>query len=84
MYDEMEKVEDIDTIVMYKMIQELFQYDYYSTKCLVNEFLRKRVEEQERKNLEKIQDLLYYQKNSELEEFLVGIIDREKSKKGRN
>lgn len=50
MYD---KIEDTDTDVIYKMIQALFKYDYYSTKCLVNELLQKRREEHEINNLKK-------------------------------
>lgn len=77
MYD---KIEDTDTDVIYKMIQALFKYDYYSTKCLVNELLQKRREEHEINNLKKIQELLFYQKNGELEKFLIDIIDEEESK----
>ena len=70
MYEKMEKIEDIDTITMYKMIQALSSYDYYSTKCLVNELLQKRSEECEIKNLKQIQELLFHQKNMELKELL--------------
>lgn len=81
MYEDVEKIEDIDTLMMYKMVQALIRYDYYSTKCLVNELLKKRIEEREINNLKQIQDLLFYQKNKELEDFLIRIIDCEKKKK---
>ncbi len=86
MYEDVEKIEDIDTLMMYKMVQALIKYDYYSTKCIVNELLQKRVEAQEIKNLKQIQDLLFYQKNKELEDFLIKIISKEechKQKKNR-
>ena len=79
MYEGMEKIEDINTVTMYKMIQALCNYDYYSTKCLVNEFLQKRTKEHEIKNLKKIQELLFYQKKQELEELLLKIIHNEES-----
>lgn len=81
MYEETGKIEDINTDVMYKMVQALFRYDYYSTKCLVNELLQKRVEEHEINNLKHIQNLLFCQKNKELEAFLIEIIEEEESKK---
>lgn len=83
MYEEMGKAEDIDTVTMYKMIQALLEYDYYSTKCLVNELLKKRVKEHEIKNLKQIQNLLFYQKNTELKTFLMEVIhEEEKTKRG--
>lgn len=77
MYDEKEKIEDIDTLVMYKMIQALLDYDFYSVKCLVNELLLKRKDKREIENLEIIQNLLFYQKNSEIKLFLSSIIENE-------
>lgn len=83
MYEKMDKIEDIDTVTMYKMIQALLGYDYYSTKCLVNELLQKRVKKHEIEDLKQIQDLLFYQKNTELKMFLVEVIrdEERKSKK---
>lgn len=81
MYEGMEKIEDINTVTMYKMIQALCDYDYYSTKCLVNELIQKRTKEQEIRNLKNIQELLFCQKKQELEELLVRIIHEEESKR---
>ena len=74
MYEEMEKIEDIDTITMYKMVQALFRYDYYSTKCFVNELLKKRTKIHEIEKLKQIQELLFYQQNKELEMLLEKLI----------
>ena len=81
MYEKMEKIEDIDTVTMYKMIQALFNYDYYSTKCLVNELLQKRKKEDEINHLKQIRELLFCQKNEELKELLEKIIHDEKREK---
>lgn len=88
MYEEMKKNKNIDTIMMYKMIQALFEYDYYSTKCLVNELINKRTEECEVQNLKKIRSLIFYQKDEELRLFLREIIEEQerikrKEKKGK-
>lgn len=86
MYEKEEKEEDkkIDTITMYKMIQALFEYDYYSTKCLVNEFIMRRTEEYEVENLKKIRSLIFYQKDKELRDFLNTIIkEQEKKRKSK-
>ena len=42
MHEETEKIEDIDRITMYKMIRALHRYDYFITKCFVNELLKRR------------------------------------------
>ena len=70
-----EKIEDIDAIKMYKMVKELLKYDYYSTKCFVDVLLQKRENEQEKKNLENIQELLFYQKVNEVKKILNKLID---------
>lgn len=77
MYEEMEKIESIDTIIMYKMIQSLWKYDYYSTKCLINEFITKRTKEEELENLKQMQDLIFSESGKELESFLIKIIQEE-------
>lgn len=78
-----EKYQNIDTITMYKMIQALFEYDYYSTKCLVNEFIMRRTEEYEVENLKKIRSLIFHQKDKELRDFLKTII-KEQEKKSKS
>lgn len=74
MYEKMGRIEDIDTVTMYKMLQALFRYDYYSTKCLVNELLQKKTKEHEIKELKQIRELLFYQKNEELKMLLEKLI----------
>ncbi len=81
MYEKTEKIEDINSLTMYKMIQALFQYDYYAAKCLVNEFLQKRKDKREIENLKQIQELIFYQKDKELNELLKRVINSEKRMK---
>jgi len=75
MQEELEKIEKIDMVTMYKMIQALHKYDYYSTKCFVHTLLQKRRDKQEIKNLKKIEELLFYQKDKEVEVLLEKLID---------
>ena len=81
MYEESERIEDIDRIKMYKMIKVLNDYDYFSTKCFVNELLKRRSNEQEIKNLEYIKELLFYQKQEEVKKKLDELIDKEAKNK---
>ena len=83
MYEEMKNIEDIDTITIYKMIQALFRYDYFSTKCFVNELLKKRKEKQEIEHLKVIQELLFYQDSIQIEQVLTKLIDEDKKEKRR-
>lgn len=64
------KVEKIDTITMYKMINSLLKYDYYSTKCLVGVFIEKEINKKEIEILKEIQRLLFEYKNEEVFEIL--------------
>lgn len=69
-----EKIEDIEAVRMYQMIAALLKYDYFSTKCLVNEFLSRRKDKMEIENLEKLQELLFYQKVKEVEQTINDIV----------
>jgi len=60
------KVEEIDSNTMYKMIQSLLRYDYYSTKCLVELFIEKRKDAKEKEVLNKIRSLLFEYKIEEV------------------
>lgn len=60
------KVEKIDTITMYKMINSLLKYDYYSAKCLVGVMIEKRTNKEELKVLSEIRNLLFEYKNEEV------------------
>lgn len=77
MYEEIEKIENIETITIYRMIESLLRYDYYSTKCLVNELIVRRTKTKELWNLKQIQDLIFYQKIEELKQFLIKVIEEE-------
>lgn len=81
MLEETQKIEDIDRITMYKMIRALHEYDYFSTKCFVNELLKKRKDKQEIKELNRIKELLFYQKDTEIEIILAELIDKESNRK---
>lgn len=64
------KVEEIDNITLYKMIEALLKYDYFSTKCLVEVFIEKRTDKKEIEELKEIQRLLFENKTEKLEEIL--------------
>ena len=81
MHEKMEKIEDIDRITMYKMVKALYKYDYFSTKCFVNELLKKRKNKQEIKDLNKIKELLFCQDDGGIEEKLNELIDEKESAK---
>ncbi len=81
MHEETEKIEDIDRIKMYKMIRALHRYDYFSTKCFVNELLKSRKDEQEIKELNILKDLLFYQENEKIEKKLEELIEGKSKRK---
>ena len=81
MHKETEKIEDIDKIMMYKMIRALHRYDYFSTKCFVNELLKSRKDEQEIKELNILKDLLFYQENEKIEKKLEELIEGKTKRK---
>ena len=59
---------------MYKMINALLKYDYYSTKCLVGVFIEKRTDQEEIKILNKIRNLLFEYKQEEVFKILKNMI----------
>ena len=81
MHEETEKIEDIDRITMYKMIRALHRYDYFSTKCFVNELLKRRKDIQEIKNLNILRDLLFYQEDEKFEKKLEELIEKKAKRK---
>lgn len=81
MYEGTEKIEDIDRTMMYKMVRALHRYDYFSTKCLVDELLKKRKDTQEIKDLNRIKELLFHQEDEEIEKKLKELIDEKASNK---
>lgn len=79
-FKEDNQIEKIDTITIYKMIDSLLRYDYFSTKCLVEVFIEKRCNEEEQKILYKIKNLLFENKIESLKELLKSQIKLEEEK----
>ncbi len=70
------ETEKIDRPTMYKMIDSLLKYDYYSAKCLVGVFLEQRRDEKELEVLNRIKELLAEEKIEEARK----VIEKEISK----
>jgi len=71
MYLYEEKVAEIDSLTMYRMIYELLKINfYYEAKCLVNVFIENRTDVEELELLNKIRDLIFEYKLEETKNML--------------
>ena len=76
-----EEIRRIDALTMYQMIENLFQYDYFSTKCLVDLFIERRTNENEIEELKKIKHLLFKRENQQVIDKIQELIKIEKDTK---